>query len=66
MKCENVEIYFKLTFYQRKALNKKGYCHVLLENIPLEVFCNITSNKALIERFKAYKFRHGLKLVKVG
>lgn len=55
MRCENVDIYFELTRIQRKKLNSYGHCHVMLEQIPMEIFKKITKNKQLIERFHNYK-----------
>ena len=62
MKCENINIYFKLTKDQRKKVDKLT-SPILIEQLTLEQFGRITKNKALRERFKAYKFRHPLKLV---
>lgn len=61
-KCENIEIYFALTKKQRQQVDKLTG-HVLIEMLTLEQFGKITTNKELRERFKKYKFRHGLKLV---
>ena len=62
-KCENVEIYFMLTKKQRQKLELRGYCHVMLETIPLNEFTKITNNKVIIDRFMKYKFSFKLKLV---
>jgi hypothetical protein len=61
MACENIEIYFSLTKKQRREVNKIT-SHVLIELLTLEQFGKITKNKELRERFRRYKFRHGLKL----
>jgi hypothetical protein len=52
-----------LTKKQRQKLELRGYCHVMLETIPLNEFTKITNNKVIIDRFMKYKFSFKLKLV---
>lgn len=60
---ENINIFASLTSKQKDKLYSMGYCGVLLEQIPLEDFKKITSNKDIINRFMKYKFSFNLRLV---